>query len=356
MRILIATGGTGGHIFPALKVAQVLKERGHTVIFAGVLGMAEDQIISAGFDLINIRAKGFNPRSLIGMISFGWLMTLAVIRSFGIVRQIKPDKVIGFGGYGSFPILSAAWGLRYPIMIHEQNVFPGKANKLMARFAKIIAVSFKDSEHYFKGNKTVLTGCPCHSTKTAMGAGEIRKKFGLDPYKKTILLLGGSQGSQKLNGVMFDFMRYHHEGKTIQAIHMTGKNEYERYVESYKQEQLPVAVCAFISNIDEAYQAADVIIARAGASSVTEIGLLGLPAVLVPYPFAGGHQRYNAKVLERLGNAIIVEQEALTVDTLQQAVGKMSNAHLPRAVLQERIKGVLLPNAAIILADTLEHL
>ncbi len=356
MRILIATGGTGGHIFPALRVAHEMRTRGHEVIFAGVLGMAEDQILSAGFDLVNIRATGFNSKTIVGIAKFTWIMLLAMIRSVGIIKGIKPDKVIGFGGYGSFPIIFMAWLMRYPIMIHEQNVYPGKANRVMAYFAKRIAISFKDSQQYFTSSKVVFTGCPCNSRVSTRLVQEIRAQFGIDPYKMTILLLGGSQGSHQLNEVFYHFMKTHGESGTLQAIHMTGKAEYEQYAKRYQQERLPGIVCAFISNIDDAYAACDVVIARAGASSVTEIGLLGIPSVFVPYPFAGGHQKYNAMVLVNAKAARMIDQDNLTVQTLQQALKDIITAHESRTEIRNKTNGILFPDAVKRLADVLESL
>ncbi len=356
MRVLIATGGTGGHIFPALRVAHEMRNRGHEIVFAGVLGMAEDQILSGGFDLVNIKAKGFNPKSIVGVCQFAWLMTLAIIRSIGIIQRIKPDKVIGFGGYGSFPIIFTAWLMRYPIMIHEQNVYPGKANKFMACFAKRIAISFNDSSKYFCSSKIIFTGCPCNTRQSVKSPQEIRVQFGLDPYKITILLLGGSQGSQKLNEVFYGFIKKQANAGTVQALHMTGKAEYDKYTKLYQEEQLPGVVCAFIGNIDDAYGCCDVLVARAGASSVTEIGLLGISSILVPYPYAGAHQRHNAMVLVNANAATLIEQQHLTIDLLQHEIAAIIAKHVTREAIKQKVTGVLLPDAVSRLADTLESL
>ncbi len=356
MKVLIATGGTGGHIFPALKLARLLRDHGHEVMFAGVLGIAEDQILSAGFDLINIKAKGFNPRSLIGMIKFVWLMTGAIIRSVGIIHQVRPDKVIGFGGYGSFPIIMAGWFCRCRMMIHEQNVYPGKANRLMGRFVQQVAVSFRDSARFFDAAKIIHTGCPCHVTSQLPNQQDARAKFDLDRFKWTVLILGGSQGSHKINEVFYEWMKVQGKERTCQAIHMTGKQDYAKFHQLYIDQHLPVNACAFISNMIDAYAAADVVIARAGASSITEIGLLGRPAVIVPYPFAGGHQRYNAKVLADLGTAIVIEQDEFTTATLDEALRKIVNRHQTTAMLQEQVDGVLFMDADQRLAKALESL
>ena len=206
MKILIATGGTGGHIFPAIETAKALRVRGHQVSFAGVLGPAEDKIKALDFPVFSLAAQGLNDRSFLGWLNFGSIMSQAVWRSFGVVRKIAPDKIIGFGSYGAFPVVMAGALMRCPVLIHEQNVVPGKANALLSKIVKKVAISFEGSRKYLDPAKVVWTGCPCHHSAVP-SRSEGLLAFGLEENKKTIVLIGGSQGSQRLNEIFFELMK-----------------------------------------------------------------------------------------------------------------------------------------------------
>jgi UDP-N-acetylglucosamine--N-acetylmuramyl-(pentapeptide) pyrophosphoryl-undecaprenol N-acetylglucosamine transferase len=350
MRILIATGGTGGHIFPAIETAKALRVRGHQVSFAGVLGPFEDKIKALGFPVFSLAAQGLNDRSFLGWFNFGSIMSQAVFRSFGVIRQIVPDKIIGFGSYGAFPVVMAGVLMRCPVLIHEQNVVPGKANALLSKVVKKVAISFEGSRRYLNPAKVVWTGCPCHHSAVPSRSEGLRA-FGLEENKKTIVLLGGSQGSQRLNEIFFEIFPV-----PFQAIHMTGPREFAMYEQKYRKANLPVKVYPFINNISDAYAAADVVIARAGAATVSELGLLGIPAVLIPYPFAGNHQKYNADVLADKGAAFIVEQKNLTKSSLREAVISMLSLNFSREDILRKTKGLFQTDAALQLALVTEGL
>jgi len=354
MKILIATGGTGGHIFPAIETAKALKVRGHQVSFAGVLGASEAKIKALDFPVFPLTAKGLNDRSFLGWLNFGSIMSQAIFRSFGVVSKIAPDKIIGFGGYGAFPVVMAGTLMRCPVLIHEQNVMPGKANALLSKMVKKIAISFEGSRKFLDPAKSVWTGCPCHHSSLPTRA-EGLSAFGLDVNKKTIVLLGGSQGSQRMNEIFFEMMK-DMPAANFQAIHMTGPKDFPLYEARYREADLPVKVYAFINNISQAYAAADLIVARAGAATVNELGLLGLASVLVPYPFAGNHQKYNADVLAKAGAAIIVEQKDLTKTTLKEAVTRMLFANFSREDIFKKTKGLFQKDAALQLALVTEGL
>jgi len=367
MKVLIATGGTGGHIFPAIETAKALRVRGHQVSFAGVLGANEDKIKALDFPVFSLSARGLDDRSLLGWLNFGSIMSRAVTGSFGVIRKSAPDKIIGFGGYGSFPVVMAGSLMRCPVLIHEQNVVPGKANALLSKIVKKVAISFEGSRRYLDPAKVVWTGCPCHHSVVPSKA-ESLLAFGFEKNKKTIVLLGGSQGSGRLNEIFFALMKdifpvpfkaTHVSGSTgfsFQAIHMTGQKEFPLYEKCYKEADLPVKVYPFIDNITQAYAAADIIIARAGAATVSELGLLGLPAVLVPYPFAGNHQKYNAEVLADKGAALIIEQKDLTKSSLKEAVIRMLSSNFSREEILKKTQGLFQTDAALQLALVAEGL
>jgi UDP-N-acetylglucosamine--N-acetylmuramyl-(pentapeptide) pyrophosphoryl-undecaprenol N-acetylglucosamine transferase len=354
MKILIATGGTGGHIFPAIETAKALRVRGHQVTFAGVLGTAEDKIKALDFPVFALAAKGLNDRSFLGWLNFGSIMSKAVFRAFSVIRRVSPDRIIGFGSYGAFPVVMAGALMRYPVVIHEQNVVPGRANALLSKVVKKVAISFEASRKYFNPAKAVWAGCPCHHSAAPLRS-EGLLAFGLKENKKTIVLIGGSQGSQRLNEVFFELMQ-DLSPINFQAIHMTGSRDFPLYEKRYSDENLAVKAYPFINNIAQAYAAADLVIARAGAATVTELGLLGLAAVLVPYPFAGNHQKYNADVLANAGAAIIVEQKDLTKFSLKEAVTRMLYSNFSREDILNKTKGLFQKDAGLQLALVVEGL
>ena len=349
MKIVIATGGSGGHIFPALQTACVLRDRGHEVIFVGVLGLAQEKINTQGFQTFIIDAKGLNNKSLIGLLGFSVLMLQATGQAAKLLKKIGPDKVIGFGSYGSFAVVLSAGLLNIPTMIHEQNVMPGKANRLLTKLVKKIAISFSETHNYLHSKKTILTGCPCYHRTPSDSREVLLKKFSLDPTRKTILVLGGSQGSQKLNEVFFEMMFSLGKQNFVQAIHMTGIKEFSLYANKHHNNSLPVKVFDFINFIEEAYAVSDLVIARAGATTVTELGFWGIPSILVPYPLADGHQKYNADILVKGGLAKVIEQKNLTPKILINSV---------QSILEGAIKHKVLfkDDPALKLAMALENL
>lgn len=355
MKVLMTTGGSGGHIFPALQVALQLKGRGHEVVFAGALKMAQEKLSAQGFRTINIPAQGLTL-SPIGICQFVLAMFKALVKAFKVLRQERPDKVIGFGGYGSFAVIVMAWVLRYPSMIHEQNVVPGKANQLMAHMVRKIAITFKQSSDYFSKGKTVWTGCPCHYGTVNLLRSELCQRFGLKQEGKVVLLLGGSQGAKHLNETFSKMLLAHSSSLGIQAIHMTGKGEYEKYQAFYQEHGLPVKVFPFISNIEEAYAVADVVIARSGASTVCELGLLGKAAILVPYPFAGNHQQYNAKVLSDAKAAVLLEQKDCDETSLKRSIEDLLFQQMSSQERMSQTAGLFNSHAAIDLALAVEAL
>jgi UDP-N-acetylglucosamine--N-acetylmuramyl-(pentapeptide) pyrophosphoryl-undecaprenol N-acetylglucosamine transferase len=354
MKILMATGGSGGHIFPALQTALELRKRGHDVIFAGVLDLAEDKLKGLGFSCYNTGAEGFKDKSLQGMAKFGTSMTKAVLESRKILRQVKPDKVVGFGGYGSFPVLLAASMAGCPSMIHEQNVKPGKANQVLAGLVKKVGVGFKSGAAYF-GRKAVWVGCPCHNAPPDRSIEDIKTSFGFKPDSKVIALLGGSQGSIHLNKVFSEAMQVLCKDGVV-GIHMTGKSEHEKYAMQYKNLGLPVVALPFISPIEELYAITDVMVTRCGAATVSELGAFCVPSVLVPYPFAGNHQKYNGEVLSHAGAAVLVEQKDLNADVLIGAVHRLNASEFSRLRIAQKTKGLFALDAAKRLAEVVEQL
>ncbi len=354
MKIIVSTGGSGGHIFPGLKTAQVLRAKGHEVTFVGSLGLGYENIKTQGFKAINIHAQGLTNKSLKGFLNFGLIMMKALSEARNVLLEEKPDKVIGFGGYGSFAVVVAASILRIPVMIHEQNVVPGKANRLLSKFVKKLAISFQETSKYFDPKKTIWTGCPCQNNSSTKTKEALFQQFSLEPHKRTILVLGGSQGSQKINEIFFNMMCSLGINDSIQAIHMTGKKDFPVYEFTYKQKGIPVKVLEFISPIEEAYAIADLVIARAGAVTVSELGFFLIPSILIPYPLADGHQKYNAEVLASCGLSKVIEQKDLSVDVLRKEIESILLQS--KATKNSQVKERFKDNSALELAIAVENL
>jgi len=320
MKIVIATGGSGGHIFPALSTAQELRSNHHDVFFLGAGGLILEKIKQYGFPVQVLPAKGFSLRPGTVFFESVFAMAKSVKQAFQFLMKIKPEAVVGFGGYGAFAVIFSAFILRYPTLIHEQNVIPGRANKVLSKIVSRITVSFKESRKYFDSNKTILTGCPCHDRSPAILKEEIFLRFKLSPYKTTILVLGGSQGSCRINEAFLNAAQTLKGDFDFQVIHITGQKDYAYLKKGYLETGIPCCVFDFLDDIEQAYKIADVAVSRAGALSIFELAAFKLPAVLIPYPFAGGHQKENARVLAEAQMARIIEEDELTADKLGREI------------------------------------
>lgn len=320
MKILIAAGGSGGHVLPALYTAKELKKAGCVVDFISTKGFMSDKVRQEGFSLSVIDAKGMSLNSIGSFFSSAVAMFKAVGQSYRLLHNIKPHVVAGFGGYGAFPVVLVAWLFRCPTLIHEQNVAPGKANSLLSKIAGKIAVSFRESEPYFNKRKTVLTGCPCHRKPESFSPENAFRRFNLRPGTLTILVLGGSQGSHRINRDALKACALLKNELDFQIIHITGPQDYATVKEGYAGLGVTASVFPFLGEIDEAYAVSDLAISRAGAVTVSELALFGLPAILIPYPYAGAHQKENAKILSARGVAVLIEEGDLSPEKLKSEI------------------------------------
>ncbi|VAX36040.1 UDP-N-acetylglucosamine--N-acetylmuramyl-(pentapeptide) pyrophosphoryl-undecaprenol N-acetylglucosamine transferase [hydrothermal vent metagenome] len=323
MKVILATGGSGGHVVPAIRTAEVLVAQGHEVYFVGAFfGNIRSLVESKGFDFYPLAVKGFCWKSTLALI-------ISLFQAFLFLQKYKPNSIIGFGGYGSFPAVFVGALLNYPTLIHEQNVVQGKANGFLAKIVKRIAISFEGSRKYFPEEKVILTGCPCNVKRgeqpfiTNNDQKRVLAPFNkLYKNKKTVLVLGGSQGSQRINSVFMETIKELKDEIDFQVIHIAGKNDYDKLKQAYMYFEMPVALFAFLDQIQYAYSLADIIISRAGAVTVTELALAQRPVILIPYPYAGGHQKYNAQELATTHNAQIIEEKDLSTQSLKEALIK----------------------------------
>ena len=325
MKVILATGGTAGHVFPAWEVARELRRQGHEVFIVGAIQRFADKIQQEGFRTVALELKGFRLSSW----SQSWQATTSLGRAFPkvikLVEKIHPDAVCGFGGYGAFPTVAVAILQKIPTLIHEQNLIPGKANRLLGRGARKIAISFGETAKYFPKEKTVWTGCPCREVPQTVSPQQARKKLGLKPDCYTLLVLGGSQGSQRINLEACAAVNELKRDGDLQVLHLSGSVEVDRVRAYYEAQGILAVVHGFFDDMEIAYRAADMAVCRSGALTVTELAKFALPAVLIPYPFAGGHQKFNAQVLERIGLASILEEQKLDDGALLKSLAGLKS-------------------------------
>ncbi|MDR0792836.1 MAG: undecaprenyldiphospho-muramoylpentapeptide beta-N-acetylglucosaminyltransferase [Chitinophagaceae bacterium] len=311
LSVVIAGGGTGGHIFPAIAIANALKEM-HPfmrILFVGAKGKMEMQRVpQAGYEIKGIDIDGFNRSSLLKNISLPFKLIKSFFQVKKIFKHFEPDAAIGVGGYSTFPVLRYAQRKHIPTFIHESNSFAGKSNILLGKKAVKVFVASEGMEKFFPEEKIIITGNPIRKNiiNNQLSRDEALRFFRLDANKKTVLIIGGSLGARSINEAIVrhlpDF-----EAMQLQLIWQTGKTDAAKYISAGNVAE-NVWVGEFIQDIDKAYTAADVAVARAGAMTVAEICIAKLPAVLVPYPFAAeDHQTANAMRLVNKDAALIVK-------------------------------------------------
>lgn len=322
-KILISGGGTGGHIFPALSIANALKRRlDCEILFVGAENRMEmERVPAAGYQIKGLPVAGFDRKRI--WRNFAVLLKLA--KSIGMARKIvkdfKPDIAIGVGGYCSGPTLKAAQRAGIPTLLQEQNSYAGVTNKLLAMNAKKICVAYDGMERFFPSDTIVKTGNPVRKdlTEKAKDAKTARESFGLDPSRPTILVVGGSLGALTINESMEMGLKKFAD-KGIQVIWQTGKSFGERGKAAAKGMK-GVAVTPFLTDMASAYAAADVVVSRAGAGSISELELLGKPSILVPSPnVAEDHQTHNAKALSERGAAILIRDADARENLVDEAL------------------------------------
>ena len=326
LRIIIAGGGTGGHLFPGIAIAQEVKKRCQEVHILFVVGrrkMEKDIILKAGFEIRSIDVEGLVGKDLLQLIRAFIKVIKSTIQSFLIMRTFKPHLTVGVGGYTSGPVCLMGWFFRVPTAIHEQNSIPGITNRILAPLMKKVFISFEESRLYFKNKKLLLSGNPIRDELINPKVFS-KRVFESDPVQMrfVILVMGGSQGARAINkAVLFALKELETEGVVPFMIHQTGSQELEEVIAEYNKIGIEAEVTAFIDNIADAYARADLVICRAGATTIAELAALGKPSILVPYPYATHkHQDFNAKSLAVSGGADIILEKDLNGATLARKI------------------------------------
>lgn len=315
-RIILTTGGTGGHVFPALAVAEEIRTRFPEceILFLGGTGAEKGMVERAGIRFKGLPAKGIIGGGFKKIFSSLWIIK-ALVLALKEINTFKPDAIVGFGGYAGFCPVLAGWILGIPTAIHEQNNIPGVTNRILGRIVKIIFISFNDLSNSFPKTKTKVTGNP------------VRKEIlnsGRTDQEKSILVFGGSQGAAAINDAVIKALpRLQKAGITIR--HQTGKADFDQVRKAYKDMEIDVdMVSPFIHDMGAAYAQAQLVICRAGASTVFEVAAAGKPAIFIPFPHAThDHQTGNGKCLADLGAAVVIPQQDLNGDVLADEILKL---------------------------------
>lgn len=311
-KFILSGGGTGGHIFPAIAIADAIRRRepAAEILFVGALGRMEmDKVPAAGYPIEGLWISGLQRSLSLKNLTFPLKVASSILKARKIVRSFKPDVVIGTGGYASGPTLRAASSLGYPTLIQEQNSFPGITNKLLASKASRICVAYEGLEKYFPKEKIILTGNPVRKDILNLynTTSEAKQQLGLDENKKTLLVMGGSLGARTINESIHSSLEMLIR-EDIQLIWQTGINyfpEAEMYVK--KGFSNHVLLYPFITTMDVVYSAADIIVSRAGAIAISELCIIGKPSILVPSPnVAEDHQTKNARALSDKNAAVLI--------------------------------------------------
>lgn len=356
MRVIISAGGTGGHIYPALAIIDKIKEKepNSTFLYIGTHDRMEKDIIPAhGIPFESIEIYGFHRKKIWKNGKTVKAFITAYRKSKKMIQSFHPDIVIGVGGYVTGPVLYAAKRLGCKTLIHEQNSIPGKCNLFLSKYVTKIAISFKSSVTYFPEYKTVYTGNPC--SESAIKSPSISKsEFGLTETKKLVLIVMGSLGASKVNAFLVDSLK-NCVNKPYEILFVTGKKDYEEI--SKNKFPSNIKVVSYIENMTRIMKKVDLMISRAGASTLSEIIALGIPSILIPSPYVpDNHQYKNALDLENKKAALLLEEKDLKNDVL---IKKMDEVLLDEDLIEnmkKQLASIRIPNSATMIYDTIKKI
>jgi UDP-N-acetylglucosamine--N-acetylmuramyl-(pentapeptide) pyrophosphoryl-undecaprenol N-acetylglucosamine transferase len=355
---VIAGGGTGGHLFPALAVGEVLLARGHEVM---IFISEKDVDALATKDRTEFR---FEKLPSIGMPKILSPAILGFLKRFNdslapcrrLYRKFQPHAVLGMGGFTSTAPILAGRMRKIPTFVHESNAIPGKANRLNARMTDAVLLGFEACARYFPHSRFQVTGTPIRKSLTRrVPREEALAAFGLSPDRKTLLVMGGSQGAHGINEAAIKALPMLKD-LPLQVIHLTGPDDEQVAAANYRREEIPAHVAAFCHQMELAYSAADLALSRSGAASLSELSYYGIPSLLIPYPHAAeNHQVLNAAIFARDGAAIVVEQGQVSVDIFAREIGALLRDDARLSAMSSKAHALAPENAAECVADTVEN-
>ena len=356
MNIIVSGGGTGGHIYPALTIIRAIQRRepsARILYVGGKNGLEADIVPREGIDFIAMDLAGFQRKLSLENVGRAWRALRAVARARGIVHGFRPDVAIGTGGYVAGPILLAASLAGVPTLVQEQNVFAGVTNRILAKFATAIAVGMEDAQRVFPKEKTYVTGNPIRPEVLTATRAEGARAFGFDPLKKTVLVSGGSRGARSINRAMVEVITHAAEQQEVQYLHVTGADEHGDTLARIRragvrlEEHSHLRVLPYLYNMPEAMAMADVAVFRAGATGLAELAARGVPAILIPYPYAAeNHQEKNAHAMEAAGAAEVILNRDLSGAVLKAKLHALLADDAHRTAMAAAMRSLGKPEAA----------
>lgn len=346
-------GGTAGHIYPALTVADRLVAEGHEVTFIGTPDGLEARLVpEAGIRFVGVRAAGFDRGNPLTLITSSVRILVSVLRAGGLLRQHRPDVVLGFGGYVSLPVGLAAALHRVPLVVHEQNSVPGLANRILSRWARAVGVTYEESLRYLRHpDRAVVTGNPVRGTVLAADRERGRRSFGLATDAVVLLVFGGSRGARHINDTLVSLAPELMAIPSLEVLHSAGRIESEsvasRVTAILGGHTSRYHVVDYIEAMGDAIAASDLIVSRAGATSIAEITAIGRAAVLVPYPFAtDDHQTLNARAVAESGGAVVIADDELGSERFRKTILDLLDDEQQRAAMSRASAALGRPDAA----------
>jgi len=329
LKIIIAGGGTAGHINPGIAIAKFLKQKIKNVeiVFIGTRRGLETKLVSyEGFDIEFIRVRGFKRQLSFDTILGMKELLYGMLQARKIIKKNKPNIVIGTGGYVCGPVVFVATQMNIPTLIHEQNVYPGITNKILSRFVDCVAISFNESQKFFKNaKKIIVTGNPIRNEILEANKDFSRKEIGFKNNDPIVVIFGGSRGAKKINDTVSEMIKTFHQEKKINIIFATGEMNYQMVVNNIENitniETENIRVIPYIYEMSKTLAAADLVVSRAGAITLSEITALGIPSILIPSPnVTANHQEHNARALEKFGGAIVILEKELESENLYNQI------------------------------------
>jgi UDP-N-acetylglucosamine--N-acetylmuramyl-(pentapeptide) pyrophosphoryl-undecaprenol N-acetylglucosamine transferase len=361
IKIIFAGGGTGGHVFPGLAMAQQAEKRlpQAEIIFVGTpRGLESDLVPRYGFKLEFISIIGLSRSLNLNLILFPFFLLKGLSQSNRLLQRIRPDLVVGTGGYVSWPVLFLAGLRRIPTLIQEQNSYPGITTRILARWVDEVCLAYPESVRYFwsKRNLKVL-GNPVREDVLKVDRNSGFRSLGLDPDKKTLFIFGGSQGSKRINRAVLDSLKYLKKEENLQILWQTGRRDYQMVKDQARENSIASVVLPFIQDMGKAYQASDLIISRAGALSLAEIISCRKPSILIPYPFAANdHQRKNAEHLKKKGASEMILDADLKGEKLAGLVLDLLSDEKKLDQMKSACEKLFQPRSAELLVDEMMSL
>jgi len=352
-RVLIIAGGTGGHIFPALAVARELRKRGFDLWWMGSQVGMESELVGDEFPMSLLSIKAIRGKGLLSKISLPWRLCRATWQAWRLIKQWNPDVVLGMGGFVSGPGGIATWLARKPLVIHEQNAIAGMTNRLLSKRARVVLQAFPNAFSSKIAAKTV--GNPVRPTISELMSPEERFKDRTGPLR--ILIVGGSRGARAINQSMLRVLTDYPESQAIRVWHQTGQLDFNAVQKAYDRIVVPATVEAFIDDMAAAYAWADLMICRAGALTISEIAIAGVPSILIPFPYAvDDHQYHNGIYLSDSGAAELIRQSDLTDDRLTRMIQRSVKDRSLLLAMSAKAKLLAKPQALAVIADVCEQL